>query len=300
MQRKQRLEAIGARRAGFTLIELLVVIAIIAILAAILFPVFAQAREKARQTSCLSNMKQISLGIMQYTQDYDETYPFGANKEWWAEVTWVQIVDPYLKSLAVLRCPSDSSDALRPDLATLPNWVGAGQISYAANGYQAIFRQGFPDYCGPIVGVMGVMDDNPWCSERRSLGETRTLGDVNLPAASILLAEKHSDDMRNKRNRRIGGTPDPTYNTPGNTWTSVFRVPNDIDWFDWFAAAIPSGKGNAAEKYPGGINGGVSAKHAGMANFAFTDGHVKSMKPGATNPDPVNRPQDNLWDALRK
>ena len=63
------------RRSGFTLIELLVVIAIIAILAAILFPVFAQAREKARQISCVSNEKQLALGIIQYVQDYDETYP---------------------------------------------------------------------------------------------------------------------------------------------------------------------------------------------------------------------------------
>src|ERR687883_602422 len=63
------------RRDAFTLIELLVVIAIIAILAAILFPVFAQARAKARQTACLSNLKQIGTGLMMYTQDYDETYP---------------------------------------------------------------------------------------------------------------------------------------------------------------------------------------------------------------------------------
>src|ERR1700742_4223315 len=65
----------GKQRNAFTLIELLVVIAIIAILAAILFPVFAQAREAARKTSCLSNTKQLGLGIMQYVQDYDETYP---------------------------------------------------------------------------------------------------------------------------------------------------------------------------------------------------------------------------------
>src|ERR1041385_483386 len=73
-----RPEAEGAmyRKQGFTLIELLVVIAVIAILAALLFPVFAQAREKARQTSCLSNMKQINLGWMMYMQDYDETWIF--------------------------------------------------------------------------------------------------------------------------------------------------------------------------------------------------------------------------------
>ena len=71
------------KRSGFTLIELLVVIAIIAILAAILFPVFAKAREKARQSSCLSNVKQIMLGVLQYCQDYDENLPIGTSY-WYA------------------------------------------------------------------------------------------------------------------------------------------------------------------------------------------------------------------------
>ncbi len=89
---------------AFTLIELLVVIAIIAILAAILFPVFAQAREKARQTTCLSNLKQINLGVQQYVQDYDESfprlavYPAPAPRQPWATYTWQDAVGPYIKN----------------------------------------------------------------------------------------------------------------------------------------------------------------------------------------------------------
>ena len=98
-----------SRRASlraFTLIELLVVIAIIAILAAILFPVFAQAREKARQTSCLSNMKQIAYGIYMYAQDYDEVLP---TLEHGGHEGWLDQITPYTKNEQIKRCPSDSS-----------------------------------------------------------------------------------------------------------------------------------------------------------------------------------------------
>jgi len=90
---------------GFTLIELLVVIAIIAILAAILFPVFARAREKARQTSCLSNVKQIALGILMYAQDYDEVLVPMQNTTS-SSSRWYNLLQPYVKNMQIFRCPS--------------------------------------------------------------------------------------------------------------------------------------------------------------------------------------------------
>jgi len=97
-----------AKRRGFTLIELLVVIAIIAILAAILFPVFATARDKARQTACLSNTKQLGTAVLEYQQDYDECSPDSPNP-WQQGNGWACMVYPYVKSKAVFICPSDSS-----------------------------------------------------------------------------------------------------------------------------------------------------------------------------------------------
>src|ERR671937_3260098 len=94
------------RRSAFTLIELLVVIAIIAILAAILFPVFAQAREKARASTCLSNSRQMGIGLTMYAQDYDETYPWAAGLNPDTTPCWAGLIYPYVKNLSVFQCPS--------------------------------------------------------------------------------------------------------------------------------------------------------------------------------------------------
>ncbi|MCE5238596.1 DUF1559 domain-containing protein [bacterium] len=117
-------------RRGFTLIELLVVIAIIAILAAILFPVFAKAREKARQSSCLSNTKQIGLAVMQYAQDYDEMLPATYHGTGVADyMSWAMKIAPYCKNNQVFNCPSST---IRWD----GTWMGES-ISY---GYNVFFE----------------------------------------------------------------------------------------------------------------------------------------------------------------
>ena len=118
----------NSSRPAFTLIELLVVIAIIAILAAILFPVFARARENARRSSCQSNLKQIGLGLIQYNQDYDEKYPVlrGGNSGNNNDGVF-SLIQPYLKSTQILQCPSETNP---------PNASGTGgTLNPNADGY---------------------------------------------------------------------------------------------------------------------------------------------------------------------
>ena len=144
-------------RRGFTLIELLVVIAIIAILAAILFPVFARAREKARQTSCLSNEKQLGLAQLMYAQDYDETLT--------GRVMWVRLLEPYVKNRQLFACPSWGNPVDLTGLAYCQTQYGAYPMLRGMKG-------GYCVACGTTGTAPG-----------------RTLALCRMPAESVWLFE---------------------------------------------------------------------------------------------------------------
>ncbi len=156
--------SIVRRFKAFTLIELLVVIAIIAILAAILFPVFARAREKARQTSCLSNCKQLALGVLMYAQDYDERFPMNYNddhasmrwRHWWEQIY------PYLKNQQILTCPSNSPT------------IGYMASNYVIRGSHGNVNNAMGEITHPAETIM-LCDTHPyranaWCAYPQTLG----------------------------------------------------------------------------------------------------------------------------------
>jgi prepilin-type N-terminal cleavage/methylation domain-containing protein/prepilin-type processing-associated H-X9-DG protein len=164
---------------GFTLIELLVVIAIIAILAAILFPVFARAREKARQASCGSNVKQLALGMLMYVADYDDTLPMAIGGKpdmslWWSVM---ELVAPYVKNSQISRCPNDPQGAV--DLSAYP---GCGRYSYAWN--KAVFAH-LPPF-GP-QGVIVSLAQIPYPAE------TTAFFDGYQAGYALLTSHRHND-----------------------------------------------------------------------------------------------------------
>lgn len=247
----------SSKTRGFTLIELLVVIAIIAILAAILFPVFAQAREKARQTSCLSNLKQMGTGLMMYAQDYDESYvinntsipyPFNANGSLSGDRhgVWTKLLQPYMKNVQIFSCPSGPNKDIRtivnqgeafnaPGAIKVP-WQGA----YGANEY-----------------IVKAGPDNPDEYQRSAI----SMAAIGRPADLWFVADCSyiiTNDMR-----RI-----PHANPTGAPWDSNDRVANP-----------------------------AFARHSGSgSNIAYGDGHAKFRNQGSMMFDQTRATQQDAQD----
>jgi prepilin-type N-terminal cleavage/methylation domain-containing protein/prepilin-type processing-associated H-X9-DG protein len=179
------------RRSGFTLIELLVVIAIIAILASILFPVFARARENARRSSCQSNLKQIGLGMVQYSQDYDEQMVrgwYGTTSSGGSDATdkykWMDAIQPYIKSTQLFNCPSQSTYLESGGPYAIRSGTNYG--SYAINSaYWALSNAATPDYnqspAGEFISMAAVEAPSTtvWVADGSGLFEFKWAGPTN-------------------------------------------------------------------------------------------------------------------------
>jgi prepilin-type N-terminal cleavage/methylation domain-containing protein/prepilin-type processing-associated H-X9-DG protein len=236
------------KREGFTLIELLVVIAIIAILAAILFPVFAKVREKARQTSCLSNLKQLGLGEAQYVQDYDERYTpvVLVIPPTPSVVAWPQLISPYVKSTQLFHCPDDAGNVSNPNI-TAP----------APAGFQNIF---------PSSYVLNVY------TNQSTLQSGRSLADVVQPTTTVYACD--------------GGVK-VTATAPYVEYdTSAHPQNKGALYMDYPGGAIPVGGTGYPGTYTSNVTtdpgwGGPDPRHKGFCNVLFIDGHAKSMRPEA-------------------
>ncbi|MES2459103.1 MAG: DUF1559 domain-containing protein [Armatimonadota bacterium] len=251
---------------GFTLIELLVVIAIIAILAAILFPVFAQAREKARQTACLSNTKQLGLGIAQYTVDYDETLPMGGYDNGPNTSRWYRDIYPYIKNVGILTCPSEGRETINNVATNFTPKLDAGSNT------ATLIRPAGPNYNGAYA-----CDPNWLGYVSPTAGRPLPLAEMTDSAGTFVICEAAQLDP----NRVMGGKPDAL--NPLN-WNSDINVLRSADfqmrpplarsttgtWYNGYTSATDDSTMNGSRR--------AVPRHNGGLNVIYADGHAKWSK----------------------
>jgi len=243
---------------GFTLIELLVVIAIIAILAAILFPVFAKVREKARQTSCASNLKQLGLALTQYTEDNDERYPVGDPAYNYCG-GWARPIYPYVKSVDVYKCPDDPTSYSAPT-----RYSGIwNPVSYAIN--DTLVADGFNN------GFSGA-----------------SLAALNAPSLTIMLLETQGTNTDVGDPKGLPESCGGSYS--GETTCSPdFSTSATLDNGDWGGAPTNNGSAYATGTPPGQTGLDVlsyapSGIHTNGSNYLACDAHVKWLRAGVISP----------------
>jgi len=301
----------SGHRPGFTLIELLVVIAIIAILAAILFPVFAQARDAARKTACSSNMKQLGTATMMYVQDYDETYPQayyyknntattnGSSSGGY--ITWTVNISPYIKNVGLFVCPSDRNNGLPPDNPpcnpfTDVNTPGCEaqvpRLSYIPNSAIMPRKRGPQD--APNTVPMAALDAPASIIAMSEM--TNHLNCIFLGSSG-----QGNTERRNKSHRPVNAI---MRGPGGGQWAgqSIADATGPIYAVTKQAAEGPEGWGGSSNgadiTNAGGCRGTAAdgglhirfmepARHAGGSNYTFADGHAKFYKFEATI-DPEN------------
>lgn len=249
------------RATAFTLIELLIVIAIIAILAAILFPVFAQAREKARQTTCLSNMKQVGLAVLMYVQDYEESFPChefnNAATGYYHLWSSASVLLPYQKNKDIFKCNSDSLTV--PTAAAVGIYDGRvpGTLSYMVNGFT-------PGNSGPLFGMenpKGLFVRSPEYGPSNTTGVARQ-AEIRYPSEVIMLAEGLKEYY-------------------GDIYKCTEWINNENDYCNIGTGIEYMWQINSLVLAVPGVDGYRAwRKHTGTSNVLYADGHAKVIRPG--------------------